>query len=45
MKNQAQNLAIKIGELLLPIISKVADKVGPVIESFIAWTKENPKAI
>ena len=43
MKNQAQNLAIKIGELLLPIISKVADKVGPVIESFIAWTKENPK--
>lgn len=43
MKNQAQNLAIKIGEILLPIISKVADKVGPVIESFIAWTKQNPK--
>lgn len=43
MKNQAQNLAIKIGEILLPIITKVAEKVGPVIESFVAWTKENPK--
>ena len=43
MKNQAQNLAIKVGEVLLPIITKVAEKVGPVIESFVAWTKENPK--
>lgn len=43
MKNLAQNLAIKIGELLLPIIIKVAEKIVPVIESFVAWTRENPK--
>jgi len=43
MKNQAQNLAIKVGEVLLPIIEKIATKVEPLVKSFIAWTKTNPK--
>jgi len=43
MKNQAQNLAIKVGEVLLPVIEKIATKIEPLVKSFIDWTKANPK--
>lgn len=43
MQNQIQNLTIKIGEVLLPVLNKLADKILPVIESTVQWVKENPK--
>lgn len=43
MKNQATNLAIKVGEVLLPVIEKITTKIEPLVKSFIAWTRENPK--
>lgn len=43
MKNRMGNLAIKIGEVLLPVVEKLADKILPVIDSMAKWVKENPK--
>jgi phage-related tail protein len=42
-KNNMEALSITIGTQLLPIITKLVQKVVPVIQNVIKWTKENPK--
>lgn len=43
IKNRVANLSVKIGEVLLPIVEKLADKIGPVIGKITEWVKANPK--
>jgi TP901 family phage tail tape measure protein len=45
VKAQFQNFAVKIGEKLIPALSRLVDKVGPLIDSFITWTNNNPGTI
>jgi TP901 family phage tail tape measure protein len=42
-KARVENLAIGIGSQLLPVIANLLEKITPVIESIMKWTKENPK--
>lgn len=37
------NLAISLSTTLLPAISKLLDKVNPIIENVISWTQENKR--
>lgn len=37
-------LAITVGEQLLPILAQLVNEIKPVIEQILAWTKENPEA-
>lgn len=43
LKNNLLNVSIKIGEVLLPILSQLADKILPIIVNISSWVKENPK--
>lgn len=43
VKNQALNLAVNLGEKLLPHLTALADRVIPIVENMIKWTKENPQ--
>jgi TP901 family phage tail tape measure protein len=43
MENQNNALAITIGQVLLPILNKLINKITPIIEKFSNWAKENPK--
>ena len=38
----ARGIATSIGVILLPILKDLLDKIKPVIEGVIAWTKEHP---
>ena len=42
-KSQAVNLAVNVGEKLLPALTRFAEKVIPVIERLLRWTTQNPE--
>jgi len=42
LKAQTQNLGVKLGTVLLPIVNEFLDKVIPVVSNIINWTKQNP---
>lgn len=44
-KAQALNLAVSLGEKLLPPLNKLFDKIIPVIDSMSAWAKANPNTV
>ena len=39
---QMQNLGVKVGEVLLPALISLVDKISPVIQSIIEWMRRNP---
>lgn len=41
MKNQMTNLAIRIGEILIPRLNGLLDSVLPIIENFSVWNQKN----
>ena len=43
LKESFNNVAQGIGEVLLPIISKVIDKLVPIIDKMIEWTETHPE--
>lgn len=43
LKNQATDLAIKFGELLLPVLDELLKIIQPIITSVTDWVKENPE--
>lgn len=45
VKNQVLNLAVRIGEKLLPVLSQILDKVTPVIKRMVDWARENPNTV
>lgn len=45
LQAQAQNLGVKIGEVLLPSINSLLDKMLPVINGVVEWTKRNPTLV
>lgn len=44
-KSQALNLAVNIGEKLLPHMNALADKLIPIVERMLNWTQRNPETI
>lgn len=44
-KAQLTNFAIKIGEKLIPALSKLMDKITPLIDRMSEWAKNNPKTL
>lgn len=42
LKNRVIDLAITVGDLLLPILVQIVDKVAPVVEAFGAWIERHP---
>jgi len=42
MKNRATELAVNIGEALLPAINDLMKDVGPVVSKFADWAREHP---
>lgn len=42
VKNNMEALSITIGTKLAPILTKLIDKVTPIIEKFTKWADENP---
>lgn len=45
LKVQFMNIAITIGEQLLPIIEDLVAEISPVIKRISTWMKENPKLV
>jgi len=43
LKSSFKDIAISVGNILLPILKDIVDKIKPIIESIINWTKENPQ--
>lgn len=43
LKNSAKDIAISIGNVLLPILKDLLDKLKPIIEDVKNWMKENPE--
>jgi len=43
LSSQMDELKIKIGEALLPVLSKILDKIMPVVEGIAKWVQENPQ--
>lgn len=44
-KAQAVNLAVNIGEKLLPYLNEFADKMIPIVERLLRFTQQNPGTI
>ena len=44
-KNNMQALSITVGTQLLPVLTDVLKAVMPVIQSVMAWAKENPRLV
>ena len=44
-KNRAFNLGATIGSTLAPALTKLMEKVNPLIESFTEWVAENPNIV
>lgn len=42
-KNNMEALSITVGTQLAPILSKLIDKVLPIVDAFTDWVSENPK--
>lgn len=45
VKSQVKNLAVTVGETLLPAISKLAEGIIPIVQKFSKWAKDNPKTL
>lgn len=43
LTNKLQVLSIKIGNVLLPIVIKLAEKISPIIDKIVTWVDANPK--
>lgn len=43
MRRQYENLNETIGNILVPIMNKVSDTIGPIIDKIQKWAEENPK--
>ncbi len=43
LKNSAKGIAISIGNVLLPILKDLLDKIKPIIESIKNWMAEHPQ--
>lgn len=43
MRNQTTRLGISIGEIVLPHLNDLLAKSQAIIDTVVAWTKENPK--
>jgi len=43
MKNNIEVLSVSIGAVLLPILNKLIQKIIPLAQSFVQWSKDNPK--
>lgn len=43
LQNKGEELAISIGQALIPSLLGIADKIKPVIEQVVAWIGENPE--
>ena len=43
LKSAFEGIAISIGQILVPVIRDLLDKVTPVVQSIVEWTDENPK--
>lgn len=43
LKNNIQAFAITVGTKLLPVLTKLVDKLSPVIDGWISWIERNPK--
>jgi TP901 family phage tail tape measure protein len=41
MKTRLTNVAISLGEALIPLVSKAVEKITPLIEKFSTWVSEN----
>jgi TP901 family phage tail tape measure protein len=41
-KNRASEVAVALGSALLPAVNDLMKSVGPVVERFAEWSKENP---
>lgn len=42
LNNKFKNLQESIGTLIIPVLEKLMDKVGAVLDRVIAWTEANP---
>lgn len=45
MKAQVKNLAVTVGENLLPPLSQLAEQLIPIVQKFSKWAKDNPKTL
>lgn len=45
IKAQLVNLAISVGDVLLPALNALMDKVMPIVKKFTAWIKENDSLV
>lgn len=43
MSNNIEALSISVGQVLLPVLNSLIQKIVPVIQKFGNWSKENPK--
>jgi hypothetical protein len=43
LQNKGEELAISIGQALIPSLLGIADKIKPVVEQVIGWINENPE--
>jgi len=44
-KNQIKDMAITLGDALLPMLTDLLDKAGPIVEKIHAWIQENPELV
>lgn len=42
-KNQVVDIAITVGQILIPILQSIIEKVGPIVEKISTWASENEK--
>ena len=45
LKQNLANLAITIGDTLIPILKQIMDALVPIIQKVSEWVKENPKLV
>ncbi|GIW60705.1 MAG: hypothetical protein KatS3mg087_1771 [Patescibacteria group bacterium] len=45
LKNRVKDLAIEVGDALLPTLRALLDNIQPIVKDIASWVRENPKLV